>query len=88
MIREKKWPSRRSNDIDRGKNINRLIRCSPNLHILIRDIEDIKTKEEIIDFRHILERKRINNKGFYVTEKQWPYFYKAVIEINERKNNR
>jgi len=84
----RKFPNKRSDNIDRGKNINRLITCSPTMDILIRDLESFETHDEIIDIRHIMNRKRVNTKGLFVTEAQWPYFYKAMTEINERKNRR
>lgn len=84
----RKFPNKKSDNIDIGKNINRLITCSPNMDILIRDLESYETHEEIIDIRHIIDRKRVNTKGLFITSAQWPFFYKAMTEINERKNNR
>ena len=85
----RKKRSKKSSDIDRGKNINRLISCTPNMHILIRDLESLVNKEEeVIDIRHIMNRERLTTKGLFITQAQWPFFYKAMTEINERKNDR
>jgi len=84
----RKFPNKKSDNIDRGKNINRLITCSPTMDILIRDLESYETHEEIIDIRHIIDCKRVNTKGLFITSAQWPFFYKAMCEIDERKNNR
>ena len=74
---------KKDSNINFGEEFNIIVPGNNNFDIFIHD-QKIK-KEERIDFRVIVDRKRVINRGFFITDEQWPDFFNACKHINKSK---
>lgn len=85
---QKKLPkSRMKSNINRGDKFNYIIPGGGSMFDIFVHDQTIKD-EERIDFRLIVEKKRVTKSGFFITEKQWPAFFDVCERINKSKNNK
>lgn len=74
--------SKKDSNINRGEEFNFIIPGSNNFDIFIHD-QKIKD-EERIDFRVIVDRKRVINKGFFIdVNKQWDAYFDVCKRIDK-----